>query len=183
MASVLYNCFHWIGYHCIQHLLQEGKEVVGIDKIDTALKEHLYMNVGRNSNFQHFNTSEDRENHSHQSDEDQRLYIYNDMIEFCPTGRTSNRLCVELPVLYGEWMDVEADTYEEFCEDMEKSKAVYVGDYLQKIFYYVRNGDVLQLNEKRFSRGSLAGEKDKQNLENVWKTYQQYKQTVDHFTL
>ncbi|UOQ92823.1 hypothetical protein MUO14_20795 [Halobacillus shinanisalinarum] len=178
MVSIIYNCFHWIGYHCIQHLLQDGREVIGIDKIDTQVKEHLYMSVGRNSNFQHFSTGEDRENHSHQSYEDQRLYIYNDMIEICPNGRTSNRLCVELPQLYGEWMDIQADTYEEFRHWVINSRAVYVEDFIKEIFKYVSNGDVFRLDDQRFSRGE-----DKGHLENVWQTYQKFREEVDNFTL
>ncbi|MYL32244.1 hypothetical protein GLW08_05670 [Pontibacillus yanchengensis] len=58
MNYLVWGCYEGIGFHIVNALLDEGHEVVGIDK-RTEKKETLAMFIGRNSNFSYYNTVED----------------------------------------------------------------------------------------------------------------------------
>ncbi|MCD5324700.1 MULTISPECIES: hypothetical protein [Pontibacillus] len=51
MAYLLSGCFHWIGYHLTEALLNEGETVIGVDSDWNEQKEWLSLYVGRNASF------------------------------------------------------------------------------------------------------------------------------------
>ncbi|MGP4077219.1 hypothetical protein [Halobacillus sp. K22] len=172
MLITVHPCFHWIGYHMSTCFLQEGKQVIGIDRMDASLSEHLYMYVGRNSNFQHFYSKDDKEKHSQPTD-DELLIEYADQylsVEKKQEGRSFVQ--VELPQLYGEWMDLShkgIEQEEELFEWVRQSNAVYISDFLSEFIPYV-----LTLEDERkpeFYEEVRNPEDTKKRVESVWKAY------------
>lgn len=62
MCIKVENCFHWIGFHLINRLLEEGIPVIGIDQVDTPKKEYLSMYVARNDSFSLHDKEPDEKN-------------------------------------------------------------------------------------------------------------------------
>ncbi|MFZ0369755.1 MAG: hypothetical protein WAM07_09140 [Halobacillus sp.] len=173
MLITVHPCFHWIGYHMSTGFLQEGRQVIGIDRMDASLSEHLYMYVGRNSNFQHFYSKEDKERHTQPTDDE--LFIeYADQY-LIVERKHEDRIFVqvELPHLYGEWMDVSRkgiEQEEELLEWVRASKAVYISDFLNEFIPYV-----LSLKEERQPKpfeDLCSPEDQNKRVESVWKAYQ-----------
>ncbi|RWZ55157.1 hypothetical protein EQV77_10930 [Halobacillus fulvus] len=130
MVITVKPCFHWIGYHIMTSLLQEGMEVVGIDRLDQKRKDHLYMYVGRNSNFQYFFNEKDKENHIHQEEEEIEIRCSTERL----IGRNKKQDTThdwKLPIVYGEWMDIQRmdiESEEELLDWVLQTEAVYIGD-------------------------------------------------------
>ncbi|WP_394218593.1 hypothetical protein [Halobacillus trueperi] len=132
MMVTVNPCFHWIGYHLTSSLLQEGIEVIGIDPIVDAKSDLLYMYVGRNSNFQHFFQRSDKENHVQQSKDEWEV----DLVDGGLLVRQGDeeRDWIELPLLYGEWMDIQTtgvQEKEELVQWIMEHQAIYIGNFLE----------------------------------------------------
>ncbi|GAA0593105.1 hypothetical protein GCM10009001_06520 [Virgibacillus siamensis] len=124
------NCFHWIGFHIVEYLLNQGYTVTGNDEINTDGKEHLSMFFSRNENFTHV------EQQSNETVYDMRIMPSETEL----TLHKESTSTIYLPLLFGKWMPMNHNgmyfrrkfiTFdsEEFLE-----KAVYIGDFL-KIFH------------------------------------------------
>ncbi|WP_077325073.1 hypothetical protein [Virgibacillus siamensis] len=123
------NCFYWIGFHLVDYLLNQGYAVTGDDHIDTEGKEHLSMLIGRNENFVHLKEPRNAADYD---------------ICFTPKENTlkmykNSTSTIKLPLLFGEWMPMEADgmyhrgTFIPFDSDRFLQEAVYIGDFLNTI--------------------------------------------------
>ncbi|WP_101843471.1 hypothetical protein [Halobacillus sp. Marseille-P3879] len=168
MVVVVFNCFHWMGYHCTRQLLYNGHEVVGVDEIDTPLKEKLYMYVGRNSHFQHFNTIEERDNHSHHSKNEPWIKISQREIIISTNGNSD--VALPVPPLFGEWMKMESQDIETI-DDLKlwilAQRAKYVGDFFEVVIDHLEKGEVSSLLEINFSNTARATQ-PQEILERVW---------------
>jgi hypothetical protein len=146
MAIIVYNCFHWIGYHYVNFLLEKGKVVVGVDKVDSEKKENLHMMVGRNSSF----TLQNRYNPV-ESDTavvigelDREISIdVKRIIQIETTGlknRLANAMLIKAPILFGEWMDMTEDGIRDgskiirFESEEFQTEAVHIRDFIKATY-------------------------------------------------
>ncbi|MCA0983819.1 hypothetical protein LCL89_07075 [Halobacillus yeomjeoni] len=168
MLVTVKPCFHWIGYHICSALLQEGVHVVGIDRMENCLSDELYMYIGRNSNFQHFYHIEDKENHIHHND-GEKTVKYDGKNLIIETDQGGWRESIDLPQLYGEWMDIpqtEVETEREFQQWIQHSEAVYIGDFLESFIPYLLERG----NNRGFSFAPVFdNEKEEKNIHATWK--------------
>lgn len=133
MLVTVRPCFHWIGYHMTANLLQEGEEVIGIDPLTSDLSHHLYMFVGRNSNFQHFYDKKDKEHFIHKEPEE--IFVQYEQNELSIEQNQSVILNTSLPKLYGEWMDLPDEriqSEEDMWEWIMEHEATYIGDFFRQ---------------------------------------------------
>lgn len=149
MIVTVNPCFHWIGYHITAGLLQEGGEVIGIDPITDDKSDLLYMFVGRNSNFQHFFQEYDKENYV-QNSEDEIVVEY---VEDCLLIKKAadKKEWVELPKLYGEWMDLERyglKGRESLTKWIEKNDAVYIGSFFEDLYRSLREKEPCKVRNR-----------------------------------
>ncbi|WP_173916955.1 hypothetical protein [Halobacillus sp. Marseille-Q1614] len=167
MVIVLYNCFHWVGYHCARQLLHRGHEVIGVDEIDNEKKEELYLYVGRNSHFQHFTTTEQRLNHCHSSEEEVQVRIHDSYIEV--KGQDGAAQKIEVPALFGEWMEIDSSeivTIDDLQFWIIQHHAVHVEDFLEKVIYFLEQGELPEEIERK------AEEAEPQEVvDRIWEIY------------
>ncbi|WP_226576917.1 hypothetical protein [Halobacillus litoralis] len=146
MLVTVHPCFHWVGFHTSTHLLQEGVEVIGVDPIEDKRADFLYMYVGRNSNFQHFFQEADKDNHVHQTEDEIVVeYVENSVHVRHSNG---NEKWIELPKLYGEWMDLEkigVQNESRLMEWVKKNEAVYIGDFVEDLIPFLCKGVPFEL--------------------------------------
>lgn len=143
MSILIYNCFHWIGYHLTNELLQKGYQVEGFHENMSEQACFLSMFFGRNENFKEINEKK--------SEYDQVFYIHKkNQITFLPyedviyltEDETSQKSfpksskVIPLPLLFGEWMEMDdqgvyhLDEYISFQSDRFKNRAIYVLDFV-----------------------------------------------------
>jgi|SRR5699024_9761179 len=151
MTTVVINCFHWIGFHFVEKLLEQGVKVIGVHEKQTDQTSFLAMFFARNSSFDFSNVA---------PKEAERVIVIGDThiipkskhVMQCMHGGTSveqhikGRLYVNMPLLFGEWMPMDQTGMyfgqrhipyhsEEFHDD-----AVYVKDFV--------NDCLLEFNQK-----------------------------------
>lgn len=172
MLVTVNPCFHWVGYHLCSALLQEGIEVVGIDDMREDKSDHLYMYIGRNSNFQHFYTKDDKESYIHQNNNERVVTLVGDQLHVADRGSDSSAQLVELPSLFGEWMTmdkIDVRSKDELYQWVKDNDAVYVGDFVKSFIPYLLSNTrgvseivvETETNEERMDK----------NLTSVWKTF------------
>ncbi|KHE69462.1 hypothetical protein [Halobacillus sp. BBL2006] len=172
MMITVSPCFHWVGYHISTGLLQEGYEVIGIDGMDDLLSDHLYMYVGRNSNFQHFYNHTDKENHLQIGEEERKVSIDDYLIVILSGEGSSLVRRIEIPELYGEWMDIHSlnlQSPDELYEWVIKNDAVYITDFL-KVMIPLIIEEKAQTSTVIFDQ-EKSDEDRKRNVEAVWKSH------------
>ncbi|SFJ65366.1 hypothetical protein SAMN04487936_103206 [Halobacillus dabanensis] len=135
MMVTVNPCFHWVGYHITRGLLQEGVEVIGIDPIIDEKSDLLYMFVGRNSNFQHFFQEYDKENYVQKAENEITVEYVEDFLLIKKAKEKQEWL--ELPKLYGEWMDL--DRYglqgrDSLMKWIEINDAIYIEDFFEDFY-------------------------------------------------
>ncbi|MYL70263.1 hypothetical protein GLW00_05345 [Halobacillus litoralis] len=149
MMVTVNPCFHWIGYHLTSNLLQEGIEVIGIDPIEDPKSDLLYMYVGRNSNFQHFFQRSDKENHIQQSNDEWEVDLVDNGLLLRHGDKESE--WIEIPLLYGEWMDIGKTGIKEkgeFVQWIMEHKATYVGDFIEAFLGMFLNQQPLRVEQR-----------------------------------
>lgn len=140
MLFLVENCFHWIGFHIINYLLEDGYQVHGVDEISTDKKEHLSMYVGRNESFQHFSALE------RDTDYDTSMKIDNN--EIIITHQQNKSLRVKLPLLFGEWMPMESNGiyYKNelisFDSDVFIREGVFIEDFIKSLMQWVNSSQL-----------------------------------------
>ncbi|UOQ43446.1 hypothetical protein MUN89_16190 [Halobacillus salinarum] len=173
MRTTVYQCFHWVGYHLTTCLLQEGYEVIGIDPMYTPLSEHLYLFVGRNSNFQHFYYMEDKEKHVQPGDKERLVNIQGNLLVIEILSEEASVDHIELPALFGEWMDLEEHSItskNELRTWIEEHNALYIGDFLEEIIPVVLNHQ-----EKNYLNETGNASLLEKKIENTWKSFLELK--------
>jgi hypothetical protein len=146
MTFLIQNCFHWIGFHFVNFLLEKGMVVKGVDKINSDKKENLYMFVGRNSSFQLMDSPS-----NHKADialiignHDPSLSFNVDrIIQIDINGlnkKLENAMIIKAPLLYGEWMDMTEEgliidkKVTRFDSEQFQSESVYIGDFVKATY-------------------------------------------------
>jgi len=101
MSVYIEDCFHWIGYHLVTVLLEEGWIVYGRDRLDAPNREHLSMFVGRNSHFSLLDDEEGKQMHP-------RIEISDDQNGISITTTEGEKIVINCSPLIGEWMPMTA---------------------------------------------------------------------------
>ncbi|WP_042149029.1 hypothetical protein [Paucisalibacillus sp. EB02] len=147
MTILIQNCFHWIGYHYVNFLLEKGIVVKGVDKIDTEKKENLYMFIGRNSSFELMD--------SPKNNKAKIAIVIGDCNSAAPCidaerifqldvnglkNKIDNATIIKAPLLFGEWMDmteeglVTGEKIIRFDSVKFQSESVYIGDFVKATY-------------------------------------------------
>ncbi|SHG23048.1 hypothetical protein [Ornithinibacillus halophilus] len=142
MSLLIVNCFHWIGFHLVDHLLEEGYEVCGMDDLGSEKKENLSMFFGRNDSFKLISEKEESEFDTVIVVDDvfpatisskKTIEIGFNSIE----GREGQIIQVTVPILFGEWMPMseEGIIYNDRLIPFESeeflTEAIYINDFIQ----------------------------------------------------
>ncbi|MFU0788606.1 hypothetical protein [Virgibacillus proomii] len=151
MTILVVNCNHWIGFHVVNYLLENGMEVEGLlnDKED----ESLSLFFGRNSNFIFY---------SHKRDNRYNLIIqigqmevpsavssdYSIVLDYKqPEKIRATDLFIELPLLFGEWMPMtEKGMYMNqhfipFSSTHFLEHAIYIKDFVKSLMDWLETDD------------------------------------------
>ncbi|WP_407272392.1 hypothetical protein [Radiobacillus sp. PE A8.2] len=204
--------FDWIGYHLTQVLLDKGEQVIGLDKIETEKQENLQMFIGRNSSFQHVKSKQELENHKKYDEiktvinvdnrsldskglQTKRCFkLVNQALDDDVSGYTQ----VEIPLLYGEWMNRTEDgiefngNYIEFESEIFRNQAIYIEDFVYS-FVQILNQDLGHIVKCKSLTKDVRDENDSENtiyipekelmkdrLEKCNKHYQQFSFLYDN---
>ncbi|RYG72582.1 hypothetical protein EU245_09605 [Lentibacillus lipolyticus] len=133
MIYVVKNCFHWIGYHIVNRLLEEGCQVNGMDDLSTEKKENLMMFVGRNEQFRHVSINSKNSGH------DVTITVDDHMIKL----HKEHPVTIKLPLLFGEWMPMREDgvfngqAYVPFDASEFAARAVHIDDFLTSFVQWI----------------------------------------------
>lgn len=142
MKVAIVNCFHWVGYHLVEEMLEEGVEVIGIHESNTKQSEFLSMFVHRNSLFTETDMIPENVDYTvvigHTAIDSTRLFTIQLIEENIKTSDMSlHDVTIEIPLLYGEWMPMDEkgifvqNKYISFTSNIFMEKGVYVQDYIK----------------------------------------------------
>lgn len=144
MSILVTNCFHWINYHLVNELLENGYSVDGMSGSMTKEDEHLFMLMGRNSLF---SLIMDQELEQYETvicigDADYHIdasrFIMINHGDQQTTGR-KNRTVIQTPILFGEWMPMDKNglyvnrEFISFDSPAFLSTAIYIKDFVQYV--------------------------------------------------
>jgi hypothetical protein len=146
MAIYVHNCFHWIGYHYVNYLLEKGKVIIGVDEINSDKKENLSMLIGRNSNFKMLTPKEARDegvalvigdiSPSYPINAEKILQINVGVLK----NKLQDAIVVNAPILFGEWMDMTENGVKlrnkivPFDSEEFQANAIYIQDFVKKTY-------------------------------------------------
>lgn len=145
MSYLVDNCFHWIGYHITDYLLEQGEKVVGVGEVKSELEEQLSMLIGRNSLFTHLQPLDDATYHTaiiigestFSNVSERQLHI-----QTAHKQKNDQHITIlSAPYLYGEWMPM----YKDGCYTEKKEKvpfdseqflqeAVHISDFARELY-------------------------------------------------
>jgi len=147
MQMLVYNCFHWLGYHLTDELLKQGYHVDGIQPNMSQQEQFLAMFLGRNDRFTQVDKGERNYSFIFSIDKlkedasvipEGRLIMLSSIKEAETISRKSV-LSLSLPLLFGEWMPMDAEgifyheQYISFSSDRFNKEAVDVRLFINKI--------------------------------------------------
>ncbi len=187
MLFLVENCFHWMGFHLVNCLLENGYKVDGVDDLSSDMKEHLSMYVGRNASFQHLSSPERSTTY------DRLINITDKELILTIQPNTSHR--INLPILFGEWMPMKKDgmyhqkTFISFDSDIFFNEAIYIGDFMKSLIQWVESSQLPEILEVK-SINNIQSEEVKlensvyirnnitieENLKVVIKHYEKFKE-------
>lgn len=150
MTILVQNCFHWIGYHYVNFLLEKGIVVKGVDKIDSEKKDNLYMSIGRNSSFSLIDSPKE-----HKVDTaiiigscDSTTSIKADkIIQIDVNGlkkKLDDAIIIKAPLLFGEWMEMTEEglmtgkKLTRFDSEEFQAESVYIGDFVKATYQVLK---------------------------------------------
>lgn len=196
MSFLVTNCFDWIGFHMVNHLLEKGYTVDGMDEETTASKDHLSMFLGRNSAF-HLKKKKE-------------LTTYDTAIvigeEPCPDGLKAKQIInirrnklqdtqktsmtmLYVPVLFGEWMPMNDkgmyvnNQFITFDSAHFLSEAIYIKDFIAGLFQWMQSADIPSGLEVK-SKGSEIKDVKLENtvyIRNNEQTADKIKKVLKHY--
>ncbi|TRM11909.1 hypothetical protein FH966_09545 [Lentibacillus cibarius] len=176
MKYAVQNCFHWIGFHIVNYLLEKGYRVDGMDDITTDKKEHLSMFVGRNELFRHVPYSRATDSY------DVTMFVD----DYCLKLNTHAPVTIQLPLLFGEWMpmnDKGIFVQNEFISFDSKQflrQAVYIDQFLNSMQQWIHATRMPAELVVRSERDKDAGGERPENLLHIRsnETVEEYIQLV-----
>ncbi|WP_226037664.1 hypothetical protein [Aquibacillus saliphilus] len=150
------SCFNWIGFHLTQRLLNDSKEVIGLDQIATEREENLSLFIGRNSLLTHVTDKYSLIN-EFKSERFKTVFDVADDEEFVTKGELNadqwirlssdptvanfeDTLTICLPLLYGKWMPRDKNgfyylkNYIEFNSARFEKDAVHIDDFIDALW-------------------------------------------------
>ena len=147
MAILVAGCTHWIGFHIVNELLEEGYMVDGIP--DHGGNENLSLFFGRNSSFSTVGIETAKEyetaiiiNDVQNSDS----ILANKIVKIGGEQEKNEKITyIEISLLYGEWMDMnEKGMYRgkefiQFDSNFFKEDAIYIKDFTKALLQWVRS--------------------------------------------
>ncbi|MBP2258251.1 hypothetical protein [Virgibacillus alimentarius] len=192
MSYTVMNCFHWIGFHIVNYLLETGHHVEGVDDLSSNKKEHLAMFLGRNSSFTR--TSKDKpiqnesviflgENNFYQDIEAKQ--ILNITKRGASKTPPANIITIHPPLLFGEWMPMdEKGIYDKeqrilFESSYFLTEAVYIKDFISSMFrihHLVNIPSVLDM----YSQNSIENKTEKLENKIFIREIKSTRKSVDH---
>ncbi|QKY68599.1 hypothetical protein [Lentibacillus sp. CBA3610] len=137
MVFLIENCFHWLGFHIVNHLLENGYHIDGVDDINTGKKEHLSMFVGRNELFRHVSSQRDKEYDATIGVYDRELIV-----------KTNRPVTIKLPLVFGEWMPMNQEgmysqhEFIRFDTQQFASEGVYIDSFLKSLLQWLHSSDL-----------------------------------------
>ncbi|MBY7143095.1 hypothetical protein KFZ56_08500 [Virgibacillus sp. NKC19-3] len=163
MSMLIANCDHWIGFHIASVLLERSYTVDGIGDENSDLA----MFLGRNSSF-HFVKSDVSKQYAFaivigdQEGSDQFQSGYTLMINPTRKDRVSNRVIINAPLLFGEWMPMNEqgvycnNSFITFDSDYFQTEAIYIKDFTNGLLQWLKT-------EELPSHLEVRSEKNKEN--------------------
>ncbi|WP_449354081.1 hypothetical protein ACUL41_12015 [Virgibacillus natechei] len=144
MSILVDNCNHWIGFHIANDLLENSYTVDGIGDENSD----LLMFLGRNSSFNFVGRNLEKQYETAimiggQSDTEfksgQTL-----IINPKSTDRVENRVEINTPLLFGEWMPMNEEgfynnnTFIRFDSDYFQTEAIYIDDFTKGLIQWLK---------------------------------------------
>ncbi|SEU03342.1 hypothetical protein SAMN05421676_11540 [Salinibacillus kushneri] len=149
MNVVVFDCFHWMGFHFVEKFLSEGIEVNGVGHITNPQEEFLYTLIGRNALF---NWQEDvrniRNQHSrtiviscYKSPQDVKkmlntenikgeyYFIMEEDIRDMSLSHIRNEVFLFIPPVIGPWMREK-----DFKDASQKESVLFIDDLVDSVF-------------------------------------------------
>ncbi|WP_139344966.1 hypothetical protein [Virgibacillus pantothenticus] len=189
LVTLVANCNHWIGFHIVNGLLEQGLEVEGL--VNDKKDDGLTLFFGRNSNFSFFI---DKKNNPY----DQIIRVGTMNINanlssglFMTLAHpstvnhltSSNELYIELPLLFGEWMPMtESGMYFQgefisFSSDNFNQHATYIQDFVARFINWLSTTDLHHINRtvKKINLDKFVGIQDNRPKED------KVKQVIQHY--
>lgn len=192
MDFLVSNCYHWIGFHLVNKLLEEGYAVDGIVHPGFT-NDHLSMYLGRNSSFQEVNSLTDKSYHT-------TFIVAGEPVErnigkrvinlICGDNETDNHVTIKLPLLYGKWMPMDeqgiydGNDYVPFDSERFLENALSVESFIKSLVSWAIQGTLptdsnqISLNNKKLSNKMM---KHAINLHKNERMDKQVKQLRDHY--
>lgn len=156
MTICVMNCFHWIGFHIVNRLTENGYNVDGIANSSSDREEELSFMLGRNSSFTLY-----------QSENEVKDRQYSDAVLVHPERKPSpvqslktynfgkaiddpnpNFTNIDLPMLFGEWMPMDEQgayidgQYIEFDSTRFRESAIYIDDFVDCFMQWMKVPDL-----------------------------------------
>lgn len=155
---VIVGAFDWIGYHIIEQLLSDGEKVVGVDKLDSELKTHFLLSIGRNANFTFMDESSETYHKIQQQSVEHILLINRSDQNYINltkkvdvyslhtnvlTDRNDLVTYIRMPLVYGVWMPRDSSFLRwdkeviSFNSELFKKSAVAIEDFIFTVFQII----------------------------------------------
>lgn len=154
MTICVTNCLHWIGFHIVNRLLEDGYQVDGITGMDSDREEELSLMLGRNSLFSLYETENQIKDKSYTGlvlvDEAKRNFIQSEKTFTIGKNRRNETglINIELPLLFGEWMPMDAhgvyanNQYVKFDSNKFRNDAIYIDDFIDCFMQWIKIPDL-----------------------------------------
>lgn len=151
MSILVVNCFHWIGFHVVDGLLEKGEEVDGIDLSPPDEMEHLSLFFGRNSLFQQVDLTNRKEyetaiiigDYDGLDQVNSKRYIIINGKKGIEKGNRSFITNIHVRLLFGEWMPMDQrgvyvnGQHITFDSNLFLTQAVYITDFVQGLLNWM----------------------------------------------
>ena len=146
MPVLVINCFHWIGFHITNQLLEIGCQVEGINNNSSEKSANLSLYIGRNSLFKLISLKElnkydtviniGESKDLHEIDTKRTILISD-------TERTRNEIknvtFIRTPLLFGEWMPMNREgvyylnEHIPFDSELFLTQSIYIKDFTESL--------------------------------------------------
>ncbi|WP_164215008.1 hypothetical protein [Virgibacillus sp. YIM 98842] len=199
MTFLVNNCNHWISYHIIDELLNNGYEVEGLKNGEK--NEHLLMYFGRNSHFSLSENDKTKQYHTVISLNNPLPGVKSKYVHVInPEGHRNEKegvSFIQAPLLFGEWMPMNEkgmyvnEKFIPFDSEHFLTKSIYIKDFTKAFVQWIRsenkitNLDILSENNrnewlKLESSTYLRDNRPvKEQLARVIEHYRMYKEMYD----
>lgn len=180
MKIAIINCFHWIGYHLVEVILEEGIEVFGIYASDTEQSDFLSMFVKRNSLFTKAEKPPEKADYTVVIGHTSNISSCSCIIQLSegniePNENSFYDVRIQLPLLFGEWMPMDEkgiyvlNKYISFSSEDFMKKGIYVRDYMNGILAVMKEKSAASSNKTSIVVEELILENDSHFRDNSTK--------------